>query len=132
MKKLFSMTLLLAMMFVFTACSNDDEPKNDDSSQLFGTWIYEKSTNDNSFGITISVESVYVFRPNKTFRWEVNSKMNGSVLNSTSIEASYSYKSNTLKIFYDSGETEEITCVVDGNTMTIVTSDGDSMTHYKQ
>lgn len=132
MKKVFSLMLLLATMLAFTACSgDDDEPKTDDSKQLIGTWVCEKSTNDNSFGITISIESVFVFNSNNTFRWEVNSKMDDQVLNSTGLHGTYSYKPNTLTLSYD-GKSEEITCIVNGNTMNIVTSEGNSMTHYKK
>lgn len=132
MKKIFSLLLILTTMLTLGACSdNNDEPKSNTSSELVGTWVYEKSTNNNKLDITISVESVFVFNANNTFQWDINSKMDGKIINTTGIQGTYSYKPNTLTLCYD-GQSDEVECVIHGNSMTLLTSGGESMTHHKK
>lgn len=133
MKKVFSLMLLLATILTFTACSDDDDKDEpiDYTSQLVGTWVYEKSTTNENLGVTVSIESIWTFRTNKTCNWTLQSKVNDRVTNSTDIDATYSYDGKILKLTHD-GTIEEISAVINGNNFTIVTDKGNSMTHRKR
>lgn len=132
MKKLLAMMLMLSAMLTFTACGGDekDEP-TDYNSQLWGTWVHEESTTNENLGMTVSIESVWVFRTNGTCTWTIQSKLNGNVLQSRDIDAKYSFNGRELYLTYE-GKTEKIAAVVNGNSFTIVTNEGSSMTHYKR
>lgn len=132
MEKVFSLMLLLATMLTFTACGGDDKDEPIDyNSQLWGTWVHEKSTTNENLGMTVSIESVWAFRTNGTCTWTIQSKLNGNVLQSRDIDAKYSYNGKELSLTYN-GNTEKIAAVVTGNSLTIVTEEGNSMTHYKR
>ena len=133
MKKVFSLMLLLATMLTFTACSSDDDEPENPNEKLWGTWVYEKSTTNESTGIVISIESVWIFRTNNTYEWTMQTKLDGEVFQSKELfSGQYSLHGNTLSITYDNNQETDLNITVSGNSMTIVTDEGTSMTHYRK
>lgn len=133
MKKVFSLMLLFALFAIaMPSCSDDDDEPTVDP--LIGTWIHTEQASNANLGVTVIIESKWIFLPDKTCTWTVSSRINNTTTNSESTRCRYSYSSSTktLTLTHDNGKKEEITCVVKGETMTIITSKGSSMAHYKQ
>ena len=134
MKKVFSLMLLLATLLTFTACGggDDDEPENP-NEKLWGTWVYEKSTTNEATGIVISVESVWTFRTNNTCDWVMQTKLDGEIFQTKNLlSAKYSLNGSTLSLTYENGTKADLSISLSGNSMTIVTDEETSMTHYRK
>ncbi|MDE6535889.1 MAG: lipocalin family protein [Muribaculaceae bacterium] len=131
MKKLLTLILmLLPMVAVLTGCNDKDEPV-DYSSKLVGTWVAERSTTNENLNMTVSIESIWAFKNTGNCTWTIYSKLNGKVIESRENSYKYSYNGNELSLTAN-GQTSKLSAVLKGNTLTIITNEGTTLTHYKR
>lgn len=130
MKKLLTLTLLLATLLTFSACEDKNEPV-DYSSKLVGTWVAEKSTTNENLNMTVSIESEWVFKNTGNCTWTIKSKLNGKLLESRENSYKYSYNGNELSLTANN-QTSKLSAVLKGNTLAIITDEGTTLTHYKK
>lgn len=128
MKKVFksslmTIMLMLASVFVFSSCNNDDKDSYEfDKTLIYGSWS-ELTVEDSEYA-TMTLEVIWSFSQNNVASQQVIVKLNGYTMENVKNSYSYVYKRNGTITFTDAKNnvwTYEVS--VNGNHMRLGNSE---------
>ena len=133
MKKLLSLIAFVTLtLATFTACSKDEDELQD-QNLLVGTWVYiQESSGEYVSGMT---KLTFVFREDMSCTLTLQVYINDKLISNANSEAKYSYSSSNNTLTLTNETTNERTvwsAYLQGNRLTLITTDGTTQEYIKQ
>lgn len=133
MKKLLSLIAFVTLtLATFTACSKDEDELQE-KNLLVGTWVYiQESSGEYVSGMT---KLTFVFREDMSCTLTLQVYINDKLISNVNSEAKYSYSSSNNTLTLTNETTNERTvwsAYLQGNRLTLITTDGTTQEYIKQ